>query len=363
MRELRVHEEMLFALLRASLHRKETETDFFKDVLADDWKECYLLACRQGVMALAWDGVMKLPVGMMPPKALKITWGMAVDACEKQYERYCRTVDELTKFYMSKGIVAVLLKGVGFSTCYPYPSHREGGDIDIYTYSHNKNEMTDSEANRLADKLMEEQGIEVNMNSPKHSNFYYKGIPVENHKTFLDIGWYRVAGQTDMLLRKMMEPQFTYLMGGKYKCLTPPDKFNALFLPFHAAMHYGSGLALHHLCDWVMILSLSGGTFPEEVADWKFRKAVNAFTCLCNRYLGTSGTANQEVENFAEEILEEILHPKFVKDYIPVKGKWNVLKYKLRRFCYVYRLNNQMLEWLKWKRICEIIVNLCRAGK
>ena len=47
--------------------------------------------------------------------------------------------------------------------------------------------MSDKKANELADTLMKEQGIEVDMHSPKHSNFYYKGIPIENHKNFLNV--------------------------------------------------------------------------------------------------------------------------------------------------------------------------------
>ena len=50
-------EQMLFALLKASLHQQEVETECLHQASVDDWKQCYLLACKQGVMALAWDGV------------------------------------------------------------------------------------------------------------------------------------------------------------------------------------------------------------------------------------------------------------------------------------------------------------------
>ena len=53
-------EQMLFALLRASLHEKEVEQVFFHGATDNDWKQCYLLAVAQGVMALAWDGVLRL---------------------------------------------------------------------------------------------------------------------------------------------------------------------------------------------------------------------------------------------------------------------------------------------------------------
>ena len=50
---------------------------------------------------------------------------------------------------------------------------------------------------------MEEKGIEVDFeHSEKHSMFYYKGIPIENHKTFINSETYRIAVKMDKLLQK-----------------------------------------------------------------------------------------------------------------------------------------------------------------
>ena len=54
-------EQMLFALLRSSLHEQEVEQVFFQHATDNDWKQCYQTAISQGVMALAWDGVLRLP--------------------------------------------------------------------------------------------------------------------------------------------------------------------------------------------------------------------------------------------------------------------------------------------------------------
>ena len=67
---MRKPEEMLFALLRASLHEKNTDTLFFVGATETDWNECFLLAKKQGVMALAWDGVLRLPVPLHPDMEL-----------------------------------------------------------------------------------------------------------------------------------------------------------------------------------------------------------------------------------------------------------------------------------------------------
>ena len=69
---MRRPEEMLFALLRASLHKKETETALFVDATETDWNECFLLAKKQGVMALAWEGVLRLPNPLHPDMELKL---------------------------------------------------------------------------------------------------------------------------------------------------------------------------------------------------------------------------------------------------------------------------------------------------
>ena len=352
---LNKQEQMLFALLRASLNQRPAETEWFAGASDENWKRCYQLAARQGVMALAWEGIVTLPAECCPPRALKLTWGMAVQDYEKKYEHYCQTVEELIDFYLRNGIRTVQLKGVGLSSYYPVPMHREGGDIDIYTYSSHPERMSDSEANALADQLMKDKGIQVDMHSPKHSNFYYKGIPIENHKTFLNVETYPVAAQVDALLRKELEPQFTYLMGGKYKVLIPPPTFNAMFLAFHASQHYGSGLALHHLCDWAVLIRKHGIRLPKELTDKHFLTAIAAFTQLCNQYLGTQTTVTGG-EILADEILEEILHPKFPDKEVPVRGKWNILVYKTRRFIHRSRISNHILYLPLWKRVWRSVV-------
>ena len=354
--ELNTSERMLFALLRASLHQKDAEQAFFQQVSEEDWRRCYRLAAKQGVMALAWDGVTTLPAEQQPPRALKLTGGMAVQDYEAKYGRYWRAIQELSAFYAGHGIVTVQMKGVGLSSYYPVPAHREGGDIDIFTFSADTSKMTDAEANRLADELMIQQGIEVEMHSYKHSNFYYKGIPIENHKFFLNVEHYPVAVQVDALLQGRLQPKPTELLEGACRILTPSPAFNTLFLAFHASQHYGSGLALHHLCDWAMLINRYGLQLPGELTDGHFLEAIAALTQLCNRHLGTSVDIKGG-ELLADEMLEEILHPRYdYKGGIAVKGKWNVLMYKTRRFLYRSQITNRILYVPLWKRIWMSVV-------
>ena len=78
-------EEMLLALLRGALHQREVETPYFKQATAADWQLCYRLAVRQGVAALAWEGVERLPMEYAPPLDVKLSWALKE---KKQLEKY-----------------------------------------------------------------------------------------------------------------------------------------------------------------------------------------------------------------------------------------------------------------------------------
>lgn len=348
------HERMLFALLRASLHERKTEITLFLDSTDEEWKQCHRLAVSQGVMALAWDGVMRLPAELQPPLSVKLAWAAAVERYEKKYLHYCRTVDELSRFYAQHGISVMQMKGVGLSAIYPVPCHREGGDIDIYTYSTDKGRMSDWEANRLADSLMRQENIDVDTeHSPKHSMFYYKGVPVENHKTFLNVESYKAAVQVEKVLKEHMSPQLTALEGGQV--LTPSPLFNTLFVAFHAAQHYGSGLALHHLCDWACLLENYGLRIPAGVTDRRFLRFVSALTLLSNRLLGADIPVVDMQEDLAREILEEILHPRY-GTVVPVKGRAGIILYKARRLAHLIAIRREVLGASVYKTILHSVI-------
>ena len=354
---LHTSEQMLFALLRSSLHEREAETGFFQNASEEDWKQCYRLAIEQGVMALAWDGVWCLPKNLHPSRSLKLAWAMEVERHEARYLRYCKTVDELSTFYAGHGIEMVQLKGVGFSTLYPVPSHREGGDIDIYTRWADKSRRDDRQANALADTLMKQKGIKIEHHTYKHSNFYYKGIPVENHKAFLNVKDIKEAVLANEILQRELKPRCVVLSSGKVQI--PSPTFNALFIAFHALQHYGSGIALHHLCDWAVILKHNGWSILEGINSKRFWEGVMALTCLCNKYLGTSVPVDGG-EDIAKGMMEEILNPPFAT-VVPVQSKAGVILYKTRRLLHTHHLKSQVFDISLRRRIwSSILVHLRR---
>lgn len=361
---LKRSEQMLFALLRGSLHNVQPDTFQFEGATDADWMECYDIASRQGVLALAWDGVVSLPLELHPSKQLKFRWAMSVERYEEKHRRYCSAVEHLQQFYASYGIVSVQLKGVGFSSNYNVPHHREGGDIDVFTYSADTSKMGHAQANLLADSLMRQQGIDVDMHGYKHSNFFYGGIPVENHKFLLNVQINRkFMPLLDNLLRKLINPVEVEMYNGEYKILVPSPEFNMLFLSCHAFQHYGSGIALHHLYDWAVLLKNYGLTIPREVNNRKFLRAIAAFSHLCNTYLGTQVNLDSfpdGYENLSGEMLKEILYPVYTK-FVPYTNKARIFLYKTRKVLRSAKLANDVFGASVFGRLYESLVAHIKA--
>ncbi len=335
--ELTKSDKMLFALLAASLKGKflfHQET-LFSDATGEDWKICRQTAVQHGVMALAWDGARLLPEEWQMPHALKLTWGLAVQDYEKRYGYYCRTAQNLSEFYAAHGVGMMQMKGVAFSTYYPHPEHREGGDIDIWTYSLDSQKRSDQEANDLADTLMEEQGIAVNRSYAKHYTFDYQGIHIENHKHFLNRS-FPLSVQVDDLLHQLAQPHEVPL-GENGRVKTASLAFYTLFLAFHNFQHYGSGFSLHHVMDWAVLLENAALGMPEEVQNPYLLRFTNTLTMLTNRYLGTEVPVQGD-EELLDRMMVELLHPIY-DQHTPRMSRPKLLVYKTRRL--LWRLRQQ----------------------
>ena len=350
---------MLFVLLKSSLNNAEAEPGVFVNASAQEWDQCCAIASKQGVLALAWKGVQSLPLELQPPKQLKFKWAMSVEKYEARHRRYCQAVQELQQLYSEHGIIAVQMKGVGFSAGYNRPQHREGGDIDIFTYSADCSKMSHREANSLADKLMEQMGNPVEMHGYKHSNFYFKGIPVENHKYFLNVQINRrFLGGLNKLLHEVLLPHEVELYNGEYKILVPSPVFNTLFISCHAFQHYGSGIALHHLYDWATILKNHGLHIHHEVKNKKFLRAIAAMTHLCNLHLGTSIDLSgypDGYEEMADEMLKEMLYPIYSK-VVPYTGYAKIFIYKTKKVLRSAKLANDVFGASLFGRLMESFI-------
>lgn len=361
MKKLDHSEEMLLALLRAALHKSNVETVFFHYATENDWVQCFRLAVRQGVSALAWEGIERLPAEYTPPLDVKLSWALVEKKQLKKYQNHCQAVNELTQLYAQHGIATVVLKGVGLSRLYPVPAHRESGDIDLYTYSADPTRMTDEEANRLANELMEKQGLFMDDSTyRKHSKFCYLGISVENHRMFLHEAECPTIDMAERWLKRHIETTIVELIDGDCRIEVPSIGFDRVFVGLHAAQHYGMGLCLKHLCDWLILLQKGGGELPSEPDDIYFKRAVTTLTLLCNRYLGLDIPVDGDGK-LADEMMLEILYPPYFQK-TPFGGRFRAYCFQLKNRVHIFCLKRRLLGVSFWGKLRGWIVRKMKEG-
>lgn len=354
MLELERPVEMLLALLRAALHRREVETDCLGHATAEDWIRCYRLAVRQGVPALAWGAIERLPAEYAPPLNVKLSWALLEEKQLEKYRKHCVATEELVRLYAQHGIATVVLKGIGLSRLYPVPAHREGGDVDIYTCSADRKRMSDEEANRLANELMERLGTEVDYSYIKvHSSFCYHGVRFENHRRFLDFETYTEVSGVEEWLKRNFSPQSVCLLDGNCNISVPSVAFDKVFVSLHAAKHYGTGLSLRHLCDWAILTQQATSEVLDEPDNRCYFKVAGCLSNLCNQYLGTSIPVEGD-SKLSNEIMREIIYPPFdgkAQFDMPVRAAW----YKIRLKLHLLWLRHRLLGVSLWAGTMKLL--------
>jgi hypothetical protein len=350
--QLTEHEHRLIDLLKVTLNGTSPSMELYESMTDQDWAILYQLSVDQESMAWACDAVSQLPDSVHPPKEICQMWKNAVEEYEDYYARYVHAVASLSNFYAKHGICMVQLKGLGLSTLYPVPAHRKCRDIDIYTYSADTRVLSHEAANELADRLMLEQGIEVDFSSSKHSEFLYKGIIVENHKKFIKTDSYKLAQRMDPKLYHLLQPVEIEMscnpLAPDKQCQIriPSPAFNQVFVPFHAAQHFGRGLTIRQLMDCAIVFRNYGIELPVEVQkESKFISTVSALAYLCSYYLGVNiqPRTNHKIIRTAHFIMQEVLHPIYPR-YAPApKHSIKFFPFKLRRFIYRGKLSDGLL--------------------
>ena len=179
--QLTPEQQILFNLLKLSLWPGQNKEDLLSGFGMVKWEEVFSFASRQGVIAVSYDGLINsensTELLATMPRVQKIGWELSVGSLEAREKRQREAIRELVSIFNNNGIELLLLKGIGLGENYPLPSHRECGDIDIYLYS-------DYEK---GNQLIENMGIKVDKEGNKHAEFVFKGVHIENHKTFLDV--------------------------------------------------------------------------------------------------------------------------------------------------------------------------------
>lgn len=318
---MKITTEIVLTLVRKALAAGCIDIDFTKI----DWQEVYALAKRQGVLAIAWDEVMKLPIEQQPPRNLKLQWALSAEQIEKRYRKQSALAGELAQIYKEYGIKTIVLKGLAISGYYPVPEHRECGDLDCFLVKSDSAQQGNAlavDANgRLVscydegNRVVKDAGADVEIGFYKHSHIHYKGLMVENHAFCTAVRGYRDRKELERHLQKfLIEKPLTRI--GDSHLYRPCADFNALFLTAHSFGHFlTEGIKLRHVLDWAYLLQAE-----QNNIDWKlfyswcdkmhYTKFVDALTAISVKHLGLTIT-NSEIHqhsDLADKVLDDIMN-------------------------------------------------------
>lgn len=317
-------QNILFSLVKASLWNNN-EDGFFSLTPEDtDWSELISIAAKQGVLGVSLEGLAKVERRAGLPqndkieglsKDMQIRWEISVNKLEARNKRQREVIKEMVKLFRENGIEMLLLKGIGLGTNYPVPNHRECGDIDIYLFGDYKK----------GNEVIENLGIEVDKKGAKHSNFFFKGTPVENHKTLLNVEFSKTDKHLERHLHKVLDEQgFDTIMVDDVQVRVPTPDFTAAFLTRHDITHFlASGLVLRHFCDLALFFAKNGkridfASFEKLMREEGQYDLLCSFITIAQNHLGMPQDSfpglpvnNNKVTELTDRVLKDTLFNKF----------------------------------------------------
>lgn len=123
----------LFNLLKTALWQ---DKQYVKNIADVDWNCLYDLAKEQCVLALIADSFRFLTPKQYDSKG-SMKWACYVIKQERENRIMNVSVGKVFGLLKEMGLSPILMKGQAFAANYPFPLHRQCGDIDVYFKKHN----------------------------------------------------------------------------------------------------------------------------------------------------------------------------------------------------------------------------------
>ena len=323
--------QRLLALVNSALWNKKIDENLFIPMDDKLWDDLYRLSIRNGVMAIAFDGLTGLPSNLQPSLKLRMAWGLSTEQIEQKYAHILTVATELKGLFQQEHIDMLIFKGLSLSAYYPIPSHREFGDIDIYLFGEYK------KGDLLMDKLGAKKKDQYDY---KHSSYYYKNILIENHACFLNVR------ESKKILR--LNQQLLDILKGtqtrqEEKLLFPSPEFTALFFIIHAISHLSVNvLPLRTYCDWALFLQthaqkLDMDRWKKSLHDAGLLDLAETFTTLAFRWMEISPATLFPIQEHSEredQVYKEMLQPFYSQCQSTNIWKIRIHSYKRHKLFY-----------------------------
>lgn len=327
-----------------------------------EWQEVMALAERQGVLAIAVDGLqvlMEAHKGEIvaqneKPEEWQL-WLLENIGQLTQYEmmnhQQKKVIAELSEMWAAEGLRMMVFKGQANAALYSKPEHRAVGDIDCWLFG-------DAEK---GDEIAKAHGADVLFDWYRHSKISYKDETIENHRVMSHTRGSKAKQAMENDLRFMVNGEWLTVIDGCGKAMMPSPQFNACFLTYHGLHHFLSeGLRMKQILDWAMFLQKEQDKVDRD-AYWNFcrryklERFAEVMMYIATEYLGVETNTNltkvqldglkgkvndTNIKVLAEKVMQSTLYDD---DYLFNSGKsdwtvrWLLVKNMLTRDKWKYR--------------------------
>lgn len=327
------YSEIILHLLAVGFNQRQLDIYKVNSLTDKDWDVLFLLANKHDIVALLSDIILENPsIGIPIDVRLKIL-GMQ-EIAEQSYYYHLDVLSELLAFFSTHKIPTMVIKGLSLSRYYPVPSHRKCGDIDIYQYGQQSlSDYIISQTFELAIK---------NTIAGHHTNYQYRNISIENHYQLITTYHGGVTLELEALLEKEASNAKEYEVNLQ-KVRYPSPTFNAIYLPYHMAVHFRSEkVTMRQVLDWMMFLKKE-----YENVDWlqvhevyhryNLSTFVNAINGVLIHYFGMSESQAYHYKK------DERMEFRLLNDIIRVNGDY--------KEGIINRINHLWFKYIKsgWK--------------
>ena len=238
-------QKIFFDFLRFCIGSGDEIPDSLKEA---DWKELYVIAKKQCLVGVLFDGIKKLPaehIGMK--KELLLQWMAESQMLEKANVRLNDAAIQVSEWFRKKGFRTCILKGQGNALMYPNPYSRTPGDIDIWVEGGDKRVIS-----FVRSISPHEKACYHHIEFPP-----YKGVEVEVHyrPSFLLCSWH--DRKLQKYYERVKEEQFSHrvMLGEQGEVAIPTAEFNLIFQLTHIFSHLmNEGIGLRQLLDYYYVL-------------------------------------------------------------------------------------------------------------
>ena len=276
-----------------------------------NWDRIFRMARNNGVSALCYEAVKRLPPASQPDSELLRRWKLSAQGIRGAFYYRHEVTRCLCDILERNGIRMLMLRGETLAENYPEPELRESGEVDFVALPSHK----------ACHAYLEFLGVKVR-SQRRQSSFVYKGVHFENYMLKPVECFNSVYRRTMALLRKSLSQAVQREDG----CLMPEPVVQAIISIMHTALHSsrsGGRVSLRMLLDLELLLH----NHPDIVDKWEpLLKEVGLYSfaqvmlCATCQLLGTdriprlANAWNCRTHHRANRLIKSLAQSKFSGD-------------------------------------------------